>query len=484
MPSFFGSSQKSLPQSPPPQQQQQQQQYPAQMQQPAQDVVAGEQYRYALTNFRSLGYQRIAHEKVEEQRTQLEEQERQVAQLRARIAQLEGTSTPETRGRGGNTVDDFSIKNAASQLEKMINRWASDLVRNPPVALSMLCKAILVDVGNGPDVPRYEGTSMQVQVLLRHALSETISEGIINNLIVTNSPEANVQLTRIHEHIFARDPTVACVWRRQTFSAAVETFSDEMSLITLQEHVPELMKHLGGAIPISQRTPILESAYLFSRMLHGQNTNMGDAFYRAFIPELGSMLDPRQIELVRRCMKSERGDPDRVGATIFPGLVKLTKGDSVPGPDAQPESVQNIVRRAQVICECALNSGSIGPPSLPGTPPIQQGQGYGQQVPGSSPTPGHVQYTSTPPGHIQYTSTPPPSHIQYTSSPPPGHMQYTSSPPSGHISPPPPSSASMNGFASPPPSIHNAGSPPPPGHGVHASLPPVPYNAQFDGYQY
>lgn len=35
-------------------------------------------------------------------------------------------------------------------------------------------------------------------------MSETISEGIVNCLIVTNSPEANIQLTRIHEQIFAR----------------------------------------------------------------------------------------------------------------------------------------------------------------------------------------------------------------------------------------------------------------------------------------
>ena len=131
------------------------------------------------------------------------------------------------------------------------------------------------------------------------------------------------------------DPTVACVWRRQTFSAAVETFSTEMTLITLQEHAPELMKHLNGEIPISQRTSILESAYLFSRMLHGQNAAMGDAFYRAFAPELGSPLHPRQIELMRRCQKSERGEPDRVGATVFPGLVKVTKG-----PDAQIDPLQ------------------------------------------------------------------------------------------------------------------------------------------------
>lgn len=47
-------------------------------------------------------------------------------------------------------------------------------------------------------------TPMQLQCYLRHALSESISEGIINCLIVTNSMEANVQLTRIHEHLFAR----------------------------------------------------------------------------------------------------------------------------------------------------------------------------------------------------------------------------------------------------------------------------------------
>lgn len=50
----------------------------------------------------------------------------------------------------------------------------------------------------------FSATPMQVQCLLRHALAETISEGFINCLIVTNSKEANIQLTRIHEHIFAR----------------------------------------------------------------------------------------------------------------------------------------------------------------------------------------------------------------------------------------------------------------------------------------
>jgi hypothetical protein len=45
---------------------------------------------------------------------------------------------------------------------------------------------------------------MQVQNLLRHAMSEMISEAVVNCLMVTNSSEANIQLTRIHEQIFAR----------------------------------------------------------------------------------------------------------------------------------------------------------------------------------------------------------------------------------------------------------------------------------------
>ncbi len=45
---------------------------------------------------------------------------------------------------------------------------------------------------------------MIMQSLLRHAMAEAISEGFINCLIVTSSAEANIQLTRIHEHIFAR----------------------------------------------------------------------------------------------------------------------------------------------------------------------------------------------------------------------------------------------------------------------------------------
>ncbi|KAF8917274.1 hypothetical protein CPB85DRAFT_1286793 [Mucidula mucida] len=333
--------------------------YQQQGQYPPQDVVSGEQYRYALTNFR------IAHEKVEEQRHQLEQQERQVAELRARISLLEGGSNlnhQRQSGRGDTSVDDFSIKNSASQLDKLINRWASDIARNPPAPFEAICDAVLGDiVGGGSDVVL--GTSMHVQYLLRHAMSETISEGIINCLMVTNSSDANIQLTRIHEHLFARDPTVACVWRRQTFSAAVESCTPDMALSILHEQVPHLMRVFNNVIPASSGVSILESAYDFSRMLHGSNTS-GDAFYRAFVPEIGSTLYPRQIELVKRCLLSERGEPDRVGATIFPGLVKVTRGPALPdGPSA--ENVQTVVRRAQVICECAMNRTQHQPTSPP-----------------------------------------------------------------------------------------------------------------------
>lgn len=153
---------------------------------------------------------------------------------------------------------------------------------------------------------------------------------------------------------------MACVWRRQTFSAAVESCSPEMTQGILLEQLPSLLKVLSPSNSFSPTTggQVLDSALHFSRMLHGSNSSAGgtvDAFYRAFVPELGSALYPRQIELVKRCLLSEQGEADRVGTTIFPGLVKVTRGPMVPGGQA-PESAQTVVRRAQVICECAMAS--------------------------------------------------------------------------------------------------------------------------------
>lgn len=322
--------------------------------------MSGEQYRYALTNFR------IAHEKVEQQRHQLEEQERQVAQLRARIALLEGVPNPQRLSKSGNTVDDFSIKNTASQLDKLINRWASESVQVLP--LSELARAALASTAVGIDDLGLDSvtTSLQTSSYLRHAMSEAIAEGVINCLIVTNSTEANIQLTRIHEHLFSRDPIVADVWRRQTFSAAVESVTQDMSLSILQEQIPELMSLLGDKVPTGGGASLLDAAYDFSRMLHGSAATSGDVFYRAFVPEIWSALYPRQIELVKRCITNERGGACRVGATLFPGLVKVSRSTT------EPSNIQTVVRRAQVICECALlgrPAPSVSP--LDGVPGLQ-----------------------------------------------------------------------------------------------------------------
>lgn len=277
-----------------------------------------------------------------------------------------------------------NLQNAASQLERQINRWATDILRTPPASLNDIRDAAFTDLVGGAEFePGDDARPMLVQNLLRHLLAETISEAIINCLIVTSSTEANIQLTRIHEHIFARassalpspwttykiypagDPTVASVWRRQTFSAAVDACSPEMSRAILEEHMPTLIELLSPAdsapTPVfTAAAAVLESAYEFSRMLHGSPSSAGDtadAFYRSFVPELGSTLYPRQVELVKRCMRSERGELDRVGATIFPGLVKVTRGPMTPG-GRSADNMQTVVRRAQVICECALQAGS------------------------------------------------------------------------------------------------------------------------------
>jgi len=110
---------------------------------------------------------------------------------------------------------------------------------------------------------------------------------------------------------------------------------------------------------------ILDAAYAFSRMLHGSRSSSGgtiDAFYRAFVPEIGATLHAGQVELVKRCMRADRGEEERVGACVFPGLVKVSRG--VPDPRGQPvEEVQTVVRRAQIICQCALGLGEPQPQS-------------------------------------------------------------------------------------------------------------------------
>jgi hypothetical protein len=157
--------------------------------------------------------------------------------------------------------------------------------------------------------------------------------------------------------VITGDPTVAAVWRRQTYSAAVESLTPEMAYTIMTDTMVSLTKLLSidGKNPPPTCIQILDNAYAFSRMLHGSKVTSGsvDSFYRGFVPELGSVLHPRQIELIKRCMKSERGEPDKVGACVFPGLVKVSRGPEEQSQNGDDQ--QTVVRRAQVICQCALS---------------------------------------------------------------------------------------------------------------------------------
>ena len=83
------------------------------------------------------------------------------------------------------------------------------MVRNPSVPLNEIRDAALSDIFGAAQQPDPSPAAPAlVQALLRHVMTETVSEGIINCLIVTNSKVANDQLTRIHEHLFAREQSI------------------------------------------------------------------------------------------------------------------------------------------------------------------------------------------------------------------------------------------------------------------------------------
>ncbi|KAI5477457.1 hypothetical protein MNV49_006369 [Pseudohyphozyma bogoriensis] len=379
--------------------------------------VGDEEYNRLLKNYK------LAHERIEETRLQMLEQEKQNAILRKHILLLEGGDSPNasvvgshSSGGGGSTVDDFTIKNSSSGLERRINRWAADTLQaharsapapppgsdlGPHLALIPLAEALYSDLDNAQDSPfltalaqaefDYVGLGLVVQSLLRHVMSQMLSEGIVNELLVTNSDEANRELTKLHEQLFNREPLVASVWRRQTFSAAVESLDPAMSIALFAEHMPRLFSVINPnpheLHPSLQN--ILEASYTFSRMLHASKSPTGgggmesSGFYRAYVPDLGSQLDPTKLELIKKCYRTERGEPERVGACLFPGLVKVSAIDTAPAPaqslrlggqNVKPVTKRDtrvlVVRRAQVICECALAAA----PGLtaPGQAPAQQ----------------------------------------------------------------------------------------------------------------
>ncbi|GAA5899513.1 hypothetical protein JCM6882_001137 [Rhodosporidiobolus microsporus] len=397
-------------------------------------LVGDEEYNRLLKNYK------LAHLRIEEQRGAMLEQEKQNAALRKHIALLEGGDSAgatvigvhSAGGGGGSTVDDFTIKNSSSSLERRINRWAADTLAShlrsappPPsgtsnpsefahLALVPLAEALFADVDNVAASPflvglsqmgfDYPGLGIVVQSLLRHVMSQLLCDGIVNKLLVTNSEDANQELTKLHEQLFHREPLVASVWRRQTFSAAVDSLDPEMSLSLFHEHMPHVFGLINPSPTPTNPAPsiapdleaVLDASYVYSRMLHKSYSPggalEGSGFYRSFVCQVGSPLDPTQLELIKKCYRTERGEPERVGACLFPGLVKETAIDTTPlpqisirhGPGAgslnrvqqkKRETRTLVVRRAQVICECAL-AAAHGLAALNGSrspPPIANG---------------------------------------------------------------------------------------------------------------
>lgn len=94
----------------------------------------------------------------------------------------------------------------SSQLECKINDWARDVLRITPARAPALQEAVLTDLTDvGENTALFTDVRpMTARFLLRHALAKVISEGIINSLIVSNSIEANFQLTRVHERLLTR----------------------------------------------------------------------------------------------------------------------------------------------------------------------------------------------------------------------------------------------------------------------------------------
>ncbi|GAA5840551.1 hypothetical protein JCM11251_007613 [Rhodosporidiobolus azoricus] len=425
----------------------------------AAQLVGDEEYNRLLKNYK------LAHLRIEEQRGAMLEQEKQNAALRKHIALLEGGDSTggasvigvhSAGGGGGSTVDDFTIKNSSSSLERRINRWAADTLAShlrsapppPPgspdpsslahLALVPLAEALFSDVDNVAASPflvglsqmgfDYPGLGIVVQSLLRHVMSQLLCDGIVNKLLVTNSEEANQELTKLHEQLFHREPLVASVWRRQTFSAAVDSLDPEMSLSLFHEHMPHVFSLINPAPSPTLSTPsiapdleaVLDASYVYSRMLHKSYSPggalEGSGFYRSFVCQVGSPLDPTQLELIKKCYRTERGEPERVGACLFPGLVKETAIDTNPLPQIsirhgpgtsgfnrvqqkKRETRTLVVRRAQVICECALAAahglaasthgsmnGARSPPPPQGLSSSGSSSGHAHQN-GSSPIP-------------------------------------------------------------------------------------------------
>ncbi|SCV73265.1 BQ2448_7190 [Microbotryum intermedium] len=360
---------------------------PLSQQPQGQYLVGDEEYNRLLKNYR------LAHERIEDQRQQLLMQERLNASLRKHVSLLEGGETTDAAAAvvGTSTVDDFTIKNSSSGLERRINRFAADTLSSRDYSRNQLASAIYADlpaISQSPflnSIQEFEDpeSGIILQSLVRHALSSLLADGIVNSLLVTDSEEANEELTKLHATLFEREPLVASVWRRQTFSASLTHLSERTCFSLLSRHIPAI-SYLLNPSPThlsSSLSTMLEAFHLYARTLHSSATAMGggggvegSGFYRAYVPQIGTLLDPGRLELIKRCYRTERGEPERVGACLFPGLVKESAIENFPfaSPEIGTAAGTSAGGGAGV-------RGGVGP-----SPNLNEGRGMGTTT--STPT--------------------------------------------------------------------------------------------------
>ena len=78
----------------------------------------------------------------------------------------------------------------------------------------------------------------------------------------------------------------------------MEACTPDMMRHVLMDHAPTLLDFVApqGKTPPESLMAILNGAHSFSRMLHGSRASSGggaDAFYKAFVPEIGSVRNSR-----------------------------------------------------------------------------------------------------------------------------------------------------------------------------------------------
>ena len=80
------------------------------------------------------------------------------------------------------------------------------MLRIAPATAAALQEAVLTAITvEGESIALFTDVRpMTVQYLLQHAISQVVSDGIVNSLIVSNSAEENLALTRVHERLLSR----------------------------------------------------------------------------------------------------------------------------------------------------------------------------------------------------------------------------------------------------------------------------------------